>query len=58
MFRKCQKFGFVAGRSHGAHGYMGGVCDEEDCGEQLDHGVLVSWWGSVLGSFSGQHLHF
>jgi hypothetical protein len=22
--------------------YMGGVYDEEDCGEQLDHGVLVS----------------
>jgi KDEL-tailed cysteine endopeptidase len=25
--------------------YMGGVFDDESCGEQLDHGVLVSWFG-------------
>jgi hypothetical protein len=24
--------------------YVGGVFDDEDCGEELDHGVLVSQW--------------
>lgn len=28
--------------------YMGGVYDSEDCGEQLDHGVLVGSYGGFL----------